>query len=181
MWRLRQFLTTLTSLTFWSVAFAGTTSAFGYTQETMLSYIFLVAVLQSIIVSTFLGSFSEDIYSGNISNVLVRPIKLSGIWISQELADKSMNLFFVIVETAILFLIFRPTFVFPDATTLVLFIAAALLGAVVLYYVMLLLGSIGFWSQDTWGVRFLLHITLEFTAGKLYPAGYHEGRVQSVR
>jgi ABC-2 type transport system permease protein len=168
-WRLRQILSTVTSLTFWSVVFMGTSSAFGYTREAMISYIFLTAFLQSVVLATFLNGLSEDIYTGTISNTLVKPIKLFGIWITQELADKSNNVAFVIGESILLMALFRPQIYFPPLDQFFVFLAATLLGAVVLFYIMLLFGTIGFWSQESWGIRFLFYMVVDFTAGKLYP------------
>lgn len=168
-WRGRQFLSTLTALTFWSVVFANTQSTFGYDRQSMISYIFITAFLQSVILSTFLNGLAEDIYSGNISNVLVKPVKLFWIWITQEITDKSTNLFFIIIEAFLLIALFQPELVIPPILQFSAFLVSSFLGAVVLFYIMLLFGSIGFWSRETWGIRFLFHMVIDFTAGKLYP------------
>lgn len=168
-WRLRQILGTFTSLTFWSVVFVGTGTAFGYNRTDMISYIFLTAFLQSFVLSTLLGGLAQDVYSGTISNVLVKPLRIFGMWFSQELADKSMNIFFVTCESLLLLWIFKPELQLPPLPQLLLFLVAALLGALILFYIMLLFGTLGFWTQETWGVRFLFFMFLDFTAGKLYP------------
>jgi ABC-2 type transport system permease protein len=179
-WRLRQFLSTLTSLTFWSVIFLGTNAVLGYSRDEMISYIFLTAFLQSIILSTFLNGLAEDIYSGNISNSFVRPVKLFWIWITQEIADKSTNIFFVIMEAAILLFLFKPHINFPALPEFLLFLVATFLGAVVLFYIMLLFGSIGFWSQETWGIRFLFYMFIDVTAGKLFPLNILPSFIQRI-
>lgn len=168
-WRLRQMLGTFTSLTFWSIVFVGTGSAFGYSRTEMISYIFLTAFLQSFVLSTLLNGLAEDVYSGAISNTLVKPIRMFGMWISQEFADKSMNIFFVICESLLLLWIFKPEIQLPPLPQLGVFFVAAMLGAVILFYIMLLFGTMGFWTQETWGIRFLFFMFLDFTAGKLYP------------
>ena len=180
LWRFRQLLTTLTALTLWTVIFQGKQDAFGYSQTSMVSYIFLTSFLQSIILSTFLNGLANDIYSGNISKVFVQPLKPMWLFITQELADKSMNLSFAIGEAVLLYLIFHPVFLLPALSTLILFFGATFLGAVLLFYIMLLLGSVGFWSQDTWGPRFLLYMFLDFTAGKLYPLNVLPQTVQRI-
>ncbi len=168
-WRFRQFLSTFTSLTFWSVVYMGTADAFGYDRSAMISYIFLTAFLQSVIQSTLLNGLAEDIYTGVLSNTLVKPVRLFGMWLAQEFADKSMNIFFVICESLLLIAIFHPQIYFPALPQLLLFLVATLLGAILLFLVMLLFGTIGFWSNETWGIRFLFFMLMDFTAGKLYP------------
>ena len=180
MWRLRQILGTLTALTLWTVIFAGQQNLFGYTQTSMVSYIFLTALLQSVILSTFLNGLASDIYTGQISNLFVKPIRPFWVWITQEIADKSMNFSFVVAETAILFAIFKPVLVFPALPTMLLFLLAAFLGAVILFFIMLLFGSIGFWSQETWGIRFLFYMFVELTAGKIYPLNIMPEWIQHI-
>ena len=179
-WRLRQILSTFTSLTFWSVLYLGTADAFGYNRSQMISYIFLTAFLQSIIQSTLLSGLAEDIYTGVISNTLVKPVKMFAMWVSQEIADKSMNLFFVICESLLLLYIFKPQIILPDMTQLFLFVLATILGATLLFYIMLLFGTIGFWSAETWGIRFLLYMFMDITAGKLYPLDILPAAVRKV-
>lgn len=147
----------------------GTADAFGYDRSAMISYIFLTAFLQSVIQSTLLNGLAEDIYTGVLSNTLVKPVRLFGMWLAQEFADKSMNIFFVICESLLLIAIFHPQIYFPALPQLLLFLVATLLGAILLFLVMLLFGTIGFWSNETWGIRFLFFMLMDFTAGKLYP------------
>jgi ABC-2 type transport system permease protein len=169
MWRLRQFLSSFAALTLWTVILQNQESAFGYTSTTMISYIFLVFFLQSIILSTTLNSLGQDIYSGQISNLFVKPIKPFLVWVWQDIADKSVNLTFVLAELLLLLAIFRPTLHFPDLLTFLIFLVFTVLGTVLYFGVMLLFGVFGFWSPETWGPRFLFFIFLEFTAGRLYP------------
>lgn len=180
LWRFRQFLVTFAALTFWTVLYQNTSSAFGYSQQGMQSYIFVIAILQGIIVSTFLNGLAQDIYTGQLTNLLVKPTKPIFVWITQELADKSMNLTFVSVELGILYLLFKPQLVIPSLPILLAFIGSAVLGAVVLFGVMMLLGMIGFWSPDTWGPRFLFYMFLEITAGKMFPLDIFPKIIQNI-
>jgi ABC-2 type transport system permease protein len=180
MWRLRQFLSSFAALTLWTVIFQNQQSAFGYTSTTMISYIFLVSFLQSIVLSTTLNGLGQDIYTGQISNLFVKPIRPFLVWVWQDLADKSVNLTFVIIELLILTAVFRPTLHFPDLTTFVIFLLFTVLGAVLYFGVMLLFGVFGFWSPETWGPRFLFFMFIEFTAGRLYPLNIFPVIVQQI-
>lgn len=179
-WRLRQFLLTFMSLTIWTVIFTGHQQAFGYTQKDMIAYVFLVGFLQSVILATVLTNLGSDIYTGQISNTLLKPINLFATLAAQDIADKLKNFGFIIVETVILFLIFKPSIVFPPLTTLLIFIFSALLGAVLLFSIMLLFGTLGFWTPDTWAPRFLFYMFIDFTAGKLYPLNIFPPLLQKI-
>ncbi len=180
LWRMRQFLITFMSLTVWTVIFTGQGSAFAYSSEQMITYIFVVGVTQSLILATVMHSFAETIYTGRLSNELVKPVNVFGYMGVQEVADKVKNFGFIILETIILFLIFHPTIVIPNLLTVFLFALTTLLGAVIMFVIMLLFGTIGFWSPETWGPRFLFYMIIELTVGKFFPLDIFPQIIQRV-
>lgn len=169
LWRLRNLLSTLMSLTIWTVLFSGQQSAFGYSQEQMVSYVFLISVLQSIILASLLHGLANTVYSGDLSKHLLKPINLYLYLASEETADKLKNLLFTLLEALILFNLFKPVLVLPNLSTLAIFSLWTLGGALLFFWIQLLFGTLGFWSPDTWGPRFLFFMIVDFAAGKLYP------------
>lgn len=169
LWRLRQVLSTIMALTLWTALLGNTGSGFGYTQSQMVTYIFSISILNGFILATSLQGLGSIIYSGQLSFYLLRPVNIFLYFASQEVADKLKNVSFVIMETILLYLLFRPEIVLPDLPHGILFLIWAFAGAVLHYLIQLLFGSLGFWSPETWGVRFLFFMFLNFTAGKLFP------------
>ena len=169
LWRFRQFLSSLMALTIWTVIFTNQEIAFGYQQKQMISYVFLVTVLYNIISTTSLNDLTGEVYSGKLSTKLVKPMNIFLALGFQDLADKLLNIGFVIVESIILFFIFKPSFVFPSLGQGLIFLVWVILATLIAFMINLLFGSIGFWSRDSWGPRFLYYMILDFTAGKLYP------------
>ncbi len=169
MWRLRQFLETLMSLTVWVVIFESNPQAFQYTKDSMITYIFLVSFLQSVIIATYLNGLAQKVYSGEISNHLLKPVNIFGYFAIEEIADKLKNFSFLLIETLILFLIFKPVIAIPELGIFLLFVTWSLLGVILNFFITLIFGSFGFWSPDTWGPRFLFYMIVNFTAGKLFP------------
>ena len=180
MWRLRQFLSSLMSLTIWQVMFTSNQTLFNYQEKEMISYIFLVSFLQSMILATIMHGLAADIYSGKISDILLKPINLFAYLATLDLSDKLKNIFFASIEAIILAFIFHPVIVLPSLTNLVIFIFTILIGVILYFLVQLLFGSIGFWSPETWAPRFLFMMFLEFTAGKLFPLDILPQFVQKI-
>lgn len=169
MWRFRQLLSSLMAMTIWSVIFSSQTSVLGYDKDQMITYIFLSSILQSIVLATALNSLSGRVYSGEISSLLLKPVSLFGYFASEDIADKLRNLFFILIESCILYFIFMPSVPMPTLLHGALFVTAALMGAVMNFIINLLFGAIGFYSPDTWGPKFMFFILVEFSAGKLFP------------
>mgnify|MGYP003979649327 CR=1 FL=1 len=168
-WRLRSFLSSLMSLTVWTVIFTASNSVFGYSKENMISYIFLIAFLQSIVIASSLNGLARRVYSGEISNHLLKPLNIFALFATEEIADKLRNVFFLIFEAGVLFLIFKPIFLFPEAKVFLLFLLWTFGGIIMNFFISLLFGSLGFWSPQVWGPKFLFFMILQFTAGKLFP------------
>ncbi len=169
LWRIRNFLSSLMSLTIWSVLFQNQQSIAQYQRNEMISYIFLISLLQSIILATSLHGLANDIYHGNINQLMVKPINIFAYLTTQEIADKLKNIFFVLIEIIALYFIFKPSIAIPDLPHLALFIISLFTGLILYFLLKLLIGTIGFWSPESWAPNFLLMTMLTFTAGKLYP------------
>ncbi len=169
LWRLRNFLGSFMALTVWSVLFANQPEILNYSQSQMLSYIFLVASLQSIILSTILHGLAGEIYSGNISKILLQPIRPFLYYLSIDIADKLKNFGFAIIELIALFLIFQPELSIPSLIYGLLFLLSLILAILLYFFVMLIFACFGFYSPETWGPRFLFFMFLDFTAGKMFP------------
>lgn len=169
LWRFRQLISTLMALTVWTVIFSGQNESFGYSGEQMTTYIFLAAFLQSLILTTALNGLGQRIYSGQLSFDLIKPVNIFAYLGSEDLADKLKNVGFLLLETLILWAIFKPVFTWPNLETGIIFALWVIGGVVLNFFITLLFGSMGFWSPDIWGPRFLFFMFVDFTAGKLYP------------
>jgi len=180
MWRLRQFLSSIMSLTIWTVLFASQTNIFNYDQQQMISYVFLISFLQSVVLTTALNGLANDIYSGRISTLLIKPMNIFAYLAAQDAADKLKNVFFVIFEVLLLAWIFKPVITLPSPTMLFFFLLSVMLGVVLYFLIIMLFGTIGFWSPETWGPRFLFFMVLEFAAGKLFPLDILPRAIQNI-
>ena len=99
LWRFRQFLLTLMSLTLWTVIFGSADEVFSYTNAQMITYIFVASVAQSIILATALNGLARTVYTGELSNVLVKPVSVYLYLAAQDVADKLKNFGFIIFES----------------------------------------------------------------------------------
>lgn len=169
LWRLRQFMLSFMALSLWTAVYAGSSSVFGYDRAELFSYIFLTTLLQNIILSTSLNSLGTFIYSGDISNIVIKPISMLAYLVSRDVADKLFNTISTVFEMCILWFIFRPEILWPSLSMLPYLLLTVIFGIIISFCIQILFGSIGFWSPDTWGPRFLFYILVDLTSGKLFP------------
>lgn len=180
LWRLRQLLTTILAITIWSVLFAGDNQLFNYEREQMITYIFLAAIMHSLILTSALHNLSGDVYSGKISTLLIKPISLFKYLGIYEISDKLLNFSFLIFEVLIIFWWLQPTITLPTLSNGLVFLVWLPAGLFLNFLITLLFGALGFWSNDVWGPKFIFFTITEFTAGRLFPLDILPQTLQSL-
>jgi ABC-2 type transport system permease protein len=169
MWRIRQFLGSVMALSVWTVIFASNTNFANYDRTQMITYIFIVALFQNVILSSILNGLAHTVYSGKISHELLKPLNLFYYFAMQEVADKLKNVGFIVIESLLLFFIYQPAIIIPSLFIISMVAVLVFLATLLNFFISLLFGSLGFWSPDTWAPRFLFFMFVEFTAGRLFP------------
>lgn len=170
LWRFRVVLGLLLLYFLWSTVFLEEKVVFGYEGPQIITYVLLVSLIRSFVLSSRVQDIAGDIRDGDLTNLLLRPVSSVGWWWSKDLADKLLNVGFVILELGILYLLFKPDIVITgNITILSLTILTSILGIILYFYLSFLISLAAFWMAEVWGIRFLTIITLEFLAGGFFP------------
>ncbi len=180
LWRLRQVISTLMALTIWTTAYTSASVQLSYDQSQMITYIFLTGILQSIVLATALQGLTTFIYSGQLSFLLTKPINVYSYLATQDLADKLKNIFFIVIESILLYLIFKPSVALPDLSILLIFGLVVMAGVIINFFISLIFGAFGFWSPESWGPRFLFYTLIMFTSGTLFPLDILPKIIQNI-
>lgn len=171
LWRIRAVIVILAVYFLWAALFESNKVLFGYTKEQMLTYVFLVLILRSIIMSLKSFDISGEIQDGKLSNYLIKPMNYHLYWFAVDVSDKLLNILFSILEVIILYFVLKPPiFIQTDPMTL-LFFAVAVLSAMLLYFILGNASSnLSFWLPgNAWGFWFLLFIFVELLGGVTFP------------
>lgn len=154
----------------WKTLLAGRETFLQYTLTQMLTYAFGMHLLRALVLSSRGWEIISEINSGRLSAYLLRPISHMGYWVSQDLADKTINLASALLEILLLVTVLQATLYLPHrAVTYALFVLAVL-GAMTMYFLLsYLVSAAGFWTAESGGPRFCLELFLEFTAGAFFP------------
>lgn len=180
-WRFRQIIQTVISLSLWESLFASSGMLFGYSRAEMLTYIFAANIIGFLVFASRTIDVSSIIHSGDLSLYLVRPVQFFVYWFSRDLADKTQNIIFSAVELTILYFIFQPPLVLPHSALPIALTLLATLGGVFLYYfVNMIFGLLGFWAADVWAPRFLFFTVMFFTSGSLFPLDIFPNQIVQI-
>lgn len=145
---------------------------FGYDRSHMLTYIFAVLVVRSLVPSAKIAEVAGEIARGDLSNYLIKPVNYFKYWITRDISGKLLNITFTLVEFIILFILLKPNIFFQGN---LIYLSASLVAIVLAMFLYILLyfivGAIPFWMPEmAWGSQFLFIVVLtEFLSGSIFP------------
>ena len=85
MWRLRTLLQLLTVYFLWVALIPHGQSLFAYSHTQMLTYVIGTSVISAIVFSTRTHEIGENINSGSLSSMLLKPMSYFGYWLSRDI------------------------------------------------------------------------------------------------
>lgn len=170
LWRLRSVLQLLLIYFIWWTVFQDVDEVFGYTQKTILTYIMMAALMRAIILSSRVTDLANQINDGSIVNFLVKPLNFIKYYFIRDLADKLLNIAFVIFEITLLIFLLKPQIIIQkDSYILLVTLLAAIFGIIVYFCISFIVSLLAFWVESSWAFIFMMTITLEGFGGGLFP------------
>jgi ABC-2 type transport system permease protein len=184
LWRVRNVLQIFLTYFLWSTVYSDSGKIFfGYDRTKILTYVFGIMIVRSLVLSARAVDVSNEVSNGDLSNYLLKPMSYFKYWFTRDLASKALNLSFAVFEFIILFIILKPPFFFQ--TNIVAFLAffVSIILAILIYFLILfLLSSIPFWAPEVgWSSQFLVSIVIvEAFSGSLFPINILPQTFQSI-
>ncbi len=171
LWRFRSFVLFLTLLLFWLAIYGDNNDLLGYQKSQMIAYMIGFAFLRSIVLATTTGDLAGQIKSGDLTQLIIRPMKMLPFWFISDLVDKAFNFGFMVVEVGLVLFLLKSPFYFPQKIeTYFFFLILVLLAVLLNYFINFLLSIFAFWTEDVWATRWLFAvILLQFFAGAYFP------------
>lgn len=168
LWRVRNILRLLMTYFLWKGIFVSNQNVFGYSQPQMLTYVFLVLAVQTLVASApSSDNIGGEIGNGDLSNYLVKPVGYLKYWFTRDLASKLLNVLFAAGEIFFLWFFLRPeiTLIFSLGGIISLFLAT-----IIYYLVSCCARFVAFWMpENSWGLAFLVLVFMEILAGGIFP------------
>jgi len=170
-WRLRVFLNFLITFFLWEAVFEKQIRFGTYNKAEFISYIFFANLIANFVLGTRTVDIAGEIVNGEIINKLLKPISFFKYYLTRDLADKTLNLVFVLFELSLVITIFKPPLLLPsfNLVNILLFIFFFFLGTMISFYLSLIISFIGFWSHEVWGPRFIFMIVVFMLSGIYFP------------
>ncbi|MBI4039913.1 ABC-2 family transporter protein [Candidatus Daviesbacteria bacterium] len=169
--RFRQVILLLTLYYLWSTIFVGNSQLFGFNLVQMITYVYIVHILRSVVLDTRSDNIGDEIAGdGKFLSYLLKPVNYFKYWLSVDLAYKVVNLTLTLLElTVITQILHIKIFLQTNPVNLSLFLISTILGGLTYFLLISWVNFIAFWTTQFWGARFALTLLLEFTSGAFFP------------
>ncbi len=172
---LMRFLPIVTQIFLWEAIFQGMTSGnskiAGYSYHDMIAYYLLTMVGRAFSSMPGLASgIARDIREGTIKKYLLQPVDMLTFVMMSRVAHKLVYYGVAVAPFALVFWICRGYFGgWPDAWTMLAFIASLLMSFLLGFFLEATLGMIGFWFLEVSSLLFVYMLVSFFFSGQMFP------------
>jgi ABC-2 type transport system permease protein len=171
-----RFLPMLTTILLWQAIYAGSGKQkkgelAGFTFDEMIAYLLLVHI--SRMFSSMPGlahGIARDVREGTIKKYLLQPIDMIAYLVAYRMAHKAAYIATSALPYAVLFALCAPFFEgFPDALTMLGYIASLLLGFLIGFFFEASIGMISFWFLEVTSFLYVVNTLNFFISGHMFP------------
>ncbi len=142
----------------------------GYTLNELVTYVFGINILRSIIIGAEMTEPAEEINNGFFSKYLTQPVNFFSYNFFRELPQRTINLIAGVLEVWLFSYFFQIQLVFPASAGQLGFFFLSLALALGLFYILsFLMNLLAFWSREAMGPRFLFDWIFLFLSGAYFP------------
>jgi ABC-2 type transport system permease protein len=174
---LMRFLPLLTQVFMWSAIFYavrradGASTIAGFTYEEMIAYYLLTQISRAFSSMPGLAStIALQIRNGEIKKYLIQPVDLIGFLLLNRIAHKLVYYVVAAGPFALVFYLCRDYFSgWPDATTMLAFLASLVMAFIMGFFMEATLGLLGFWLLEVSSLLFIYMLFTFFFSGHMFP------------
>ena len=172
---LMRFLPVVTQIFLWDAIFqgmkTGTGAIAGYNYHDLIAYYLLTMVGRAFSSMPGLASgIARDIRDGTIKKYLLQPVDMLSFVMMSRVAHKLVYYGVAVAPFALVFWLCRGYFNgWPDAWTMLAFIASLLMSFLLGFFLEATLGMIGFWFLEVSSLLFIYMLLSFFLSGQMFP------------
>jgi ABC-2 type transport system permease protein len=186
---LMRFLPIVTQIFLWGAVFSGMGTLRsaprdigGYSYHDFIAYYLLTMISRAFSSMPGLATgIARDIRDGTVKKYLIQPIDMLDMLLFNRLAHKIVYYAIGLGPFALVFYLCRGYFSgYPDAPTMLAFLASLTLSFLLGFYLEATLGMIGFWFLEVSSLLFVFMLISFFLSGHMFPLDMLPGGVQPV-
>ncbi len=146
------------------------TKIYSYTYSEMITYVVLAGLVSKLVSAGFETKIAREIKDGGLSRYLIQPISHFLYYISCFIGEKIIHS--GIMLSIITFSILALNFVFRIDISIqlcFLFVITLFLAIIINFILFYILGLLGFYMQEVWGILYGAQLALSIVSGGILP------------
>lgn len=163
----------------WQAVYNQTGDAGGYTLSQMITYYILVFTLIAFATWGINEDMAHSIRNGKINKELLNPLTYFQYYFGMNLGELAFALV-VGIATFIICNIFWSVSFPVSITNFILFIIVILLGIPITFFLQMIAGTVGFYSNSIWGMQILRQAIISIFSGIIAPITLFPGWFQTL-
>lgn len=152
----------------WQAIYNQTGNAGGYTMAQMITYYILVTTLRPLALWGINQEMSHSIRNGNINKELLNPLTYFQYYFGVNLGELAFGSVIGIAAFIICSIFWNITFP-VSITNFILFIVMILLGIPITFFIQVIVGMAGFYTNSIWGMQILRTSVISIFSGIIAP------------
>lgn len=169
----------------WNAVFvsSGGQTMNGFTMPQMVVYIFLMFLTSTLISSDGTYGIGEEIRDGSIAMRMIKPISYNSTFLFQELGNKIMTVFVIIIPLIVGVEICRGLLMGSLQFNLALFllyITSCVLAYLINFFFNICFGFIAFVIKYLWGANMMKNSIIGFLSGSIIPLSFLPDTLETV-
>lgn len=160
---------------FWKAVYGKQTILNGRTFSEMFLYLIFSTSVFALYLYPSLSFLADDIVSGNIVTLLIKPIDYQLQYICKQFG---IVLFMSVILAPVLLVSCVVVGFMPGVLNFILFLAALLTGFLFITSFDFFIGTFCFWTENSWGLTSMEGIIFEFFSGALIPLDFFPAGLQ---
>ena len=171
---LMRFLPIITQIFLWYAIFNASGKSYiqGYTQDAVVAYFMLTMISRAFSSMPGLCSgIALQVRDGEIKKYLIQPIDFLGFLLLTRIAHKLCYYAIAIIPFTFVFFLCRGFFEngWPDASVLVAYFLALIMGFLLGFFIEASLGLVSFWFLEVTSLIFVYNLLNFFLSGHMFP------------
>lgn len=177
--QLRNIIAMMIMTAFWAAIYAGQNDLAGLSLTTTLNYVILARALGNANASSVYWWMAEGISKGQLELEFLRPVDFQMMHLAREFSAWGLGLLLGLPSLLIGIFVFQaklPT----DPMAYLAFLITFFLGGIILFGFELMLGCLGFYTTEMWGLSVLSGGIGMFLSGALIPLEFMPEAVRNI-
>ena len=181
LWGVAEFLGTLVFLFIWMMLFGEKDAIGGFTLPETITYLIGVGIIADTLHTHAGTDIAKDVQTGNLSSILLKPLKYSSARGIREIAGKPIYLAIRLVVYGGVAIFFREKFILSqDFLVWLLFFSSFCLAYLINFLTDFLFGCLSFWTTTTRGSSGILRTVRSIFSGGYAPLTFFPPLFQTV-